>query len=103
MKKLLDYDPQTGISHTFHYDETTDEARITSEQPVQSIVEVNKAQFNDSDKRFGNKQTFHKVASIPLSIYAELTRSGKINDQAYMKRWLNDPENRVFKTKNVTI
>ena len=38
MKKLLDTDPITGIRHVFNYDETTDEAVITAEQDVSSII-----------------------------------------------------------------
>ena len=29
----------------------------------------------------------------------QLQASGKITDQAYMKRWLNDPDNRFFRTR----
>ena len=29
----------------------------------------------------------------------EMKAEGKLDDQAYMKRWLNDPDNRAFRTR----
>ena len=38
------------------------------------------------------------VAEIPMVIYQQAMREGWIKDKAKFKRWLNDPENRFFRT-----
>ena len=96
MKKLLDTDPNTGIRHVFHYDETTDEATITAEQDVNTVIEANKAHYNDAPDRYGE---FTRVAQIPMVIYWDLKKKGILDDQVALKRWLNDPDNRFFRTR----
>lgn len=100
MKKILDTDPITGIRHVFNYDDSTDEVTITAEQDVSSLLDVNKSEFNERHGRFGE---LTKVASIPNVILVELKKNGILNDQKAFKRWLNDPENRFFRTRPGTI
>lgn len=100
MKKLLDTDPITGIRHVFHYDEVTDEATITAEQDVSNVIELNKQEYNDAPDRFGE---WSKVATLPMVVYYDLKKKGILDDQVALKRWLNDPENRFFRTRPGTI
>jgi hypothetical protein len=51
------------------------------------------------DERAGWKGEFHRVASIPMSLYVQLRAEGKLDDQEYMKRWLNSSENQFFRTR----
>jgi len=39
------------------------------------------------------------VASIPLSIYYDLKRQGIVDDPVRLKRWLNDSDNKYFRTR----
>lgn len=96
---LLDHDPTTGITEFFDYDDNTDLVTIRTEQDVTDLAEQNKALFNDVDNphRFGGE--WHRVAQIPSTVYNELYQSGKIHDKQYMRRFLNDPDNRVFRTR----
>ena len=96
--KIFDVNPELGITRTWHYNDETDEATIQTQQDVTAIVEENKNEFNQVDER-AKWGEFSRVASIPLSLYYELKKDGKLEDQAYMKRWLNDPENRHFRTR----
>lgn len=96
--KIFDVNPELGITRTWHYNDETDEATIQTQQDVTAIVEENKNEFNQVDER-AKWGEFSRVASIPLSLYYELKKEGKLEDQAYMKRWLNDPENRHFRTR----
>jgi hypothetical protein len=96
MKKLLDTDPISGIRHVFHYDNATDIATITAEQDVNEVIEANKQQFNDAPTKHGE---WNKVASIPMVIYMDLKKKGIVDDPVAMKRWLNDPDNRFFRTR----
>ena len=96
--KIFDVNPDLGITRTWHYNDETDEATIQTQQDVTDIIEENKNEFNQVDER-AKWGEFSRVASIPLSLYYELKKEGKLEDQAYMKRWLNDPENRHFRTR----
>jgi len=41
---------------------------------------------------------FRHVAEIPMVIYQQMVRDGSINDKKALKKWLNDPDNRLFRT-----
>ncbi|CDM57380.1 hypothetical protein [Rhizobium favelukesii] len=106
MKKLLSHDPLTGISNVFHYDPSVDEQNfvIQTVQETTPIIEANKAEMQKSAALGSSgKETLVKVASIPLTVYFELKRKGLTNDPVAMKRWLNDPDNRFFRTREGTI
>jgi hypothetical protein len=86
----------------------TDEGELVIEtvQDVSGIVESNRKQFNAYDERakwsdhlFGNK-----IASIPLTVIDELNKQGimrgfHVLDQTRFKAWLNNPDNRAFRTR----
>lgn len=100
-KKIISDDSATtGIVTSFQYDADTDEAIISKEQDVSAIIEANKAEFNDAPDRWGE---WTKVGSIPLSVYYELERKGILHDQKALASWLNDPDNRAFRTRPGTI
>lgn len=100
MKKLFSHDPLTGITKFFHYDEAQDAKNfvIESVQQTTPIVEANKEEFNNS-RASTRGEEFVKVASIPLTIYFDLKKRGIANDPVALKRWLNDPDNRAFRTR----
>jgi hypothetical protein len=52
-----------------------------------------------TDNKANWKGEWHHVASIPESIYFQLKADGKIDDPVYMKKWLNDPDNRFFRVR----
>lgn len=97
---ILDYSPETGVLEKFHFDDTFDGGRIIHEveQDVTDIVEDCKAHMASTDERarYGDMA---RVASIPMSIFHQLLAEGIINDQQKMKDWLNNPDNRVFRTR----
>jgi hypothetical protein len=99
-KRLINDDAFTGVKTYFNYDADKDEAVISKEQDVSAIIEANKAEFNAAPARWGE---WTKVGSIPISVYYELERQGILNDQKAMAKWLNDPDNRAFRTRPGTI
>ena len=96
--RLFDYDEYTGLKKVWHYDAEKDEATIETVQDISSIIEMNKIDQTQSDNN-GWKGEFHHVARIPLSVYYKLQAECKLNDDAYMKSWLNNPDNRFFRVK----
>ena len=100
MKRILDYDPVTKITQWYHYDDITGNISLENVQDVTDIVEHNKRIFNQADERKTWKGDTHKVASIPNVIYHQLAKaSNNFKDQAVIRRWLNDPDNKVFRTR----
>jgi hypothetical protein len=97
-KKLFDFDPTTGTTKWWHYDADSDEATIETVFEVGDIVEQNKAQYSATDERTRWGE-WSKVASIPMPLFYRLKKDGIIDDPSAMKRWLNDPDNRFFRTR----
>ena len=98
-KRLFSTDADQGITRIFHYDEETDQATIQTQQDVTAIIEENKQEYAQVDER-ARWGEWSKVASIPMSIYFQLKAEGKLDDQAYMKKFLNDPDNKYFRTRS---
>ena len=68
MKRVLDYDPATGITQWFHFDDTTGDIGLQTQQDVTAVIEGTKSAFNQTDERKPWKGDVHKVASIPMAI-----------------------------------
>ena len=97
--KLFDINPVTGTRKMWHYDAEKDEATIETIIDATQIVSDNKDRFNSFDEKANWKGEIHHVASIPMALFYQMKAEGKLDDQAYMKRWLNDPDNRAFRTR----
>jgi hypothetical protein len=79
---------------------------IETRQDISAILEQNKKEYNSYDERarwsdhvFGNK-----VASIPMTVIDELNKQGimrgfAVLDEKRFKAWLNERDNRVFRTR----
>lgn len=94
---LIDVDPITGKRRVLHYDAVEDKFTVETVQPVDDLIASNKALFNEAPERMGGEMI--RVASIPLNIYFQLKQEGVIDDPARLKKWLNDPDNRAFRTR----
>lgn len=92
------FDHMGDVTEMFHYDNVDESFTIETLQDVEPLIEVNKAQYNGAPEVGRFRGDMHKVASIPLTIYYDLKRKGVIDDPKRMKAWLNDPDNRVFRT-----
>jgi hypothetical protein len=95
---VMSHDTMTGVSQVYHRDNADGMVTITQEQEVAPIIEHNKAEFNDAPQRW-NLNGFNKIASLPLTVYYDLKAKGILDDEAAFKRWLNDSENRHFRTR----
>lgn len=98
-KRLFDVNEQQAIQRIWHYNHETDEITIQTQQDVTDVIEANKAVYNAVDEKANWKGEWHLVASIPESLYYKMKAEGKIDDQEYMKKWLNDPDNQFFRTR----
>lgn len=101
-RAYIDQNPDTGTFTEYVYDDATDEISLINGQDMTGIIEANKARL--AEPRFRkNGEEFRRVACIPLSIAMELKQSGRAYDKEAMKRWLNDPDNRFFRTNSEVV
>jgi hypothetical protein len=97
--ELFDSDPVFGTLTNFHYDSLDEDAfTIETVQDVEPVLELNKAQYNSVNERTQMGDVAH-VARIPLVIWQDLVKRGIANDEARLKAWLNDPDNRFMRTR----
>jgi hypothetical protein len=95
--RLLEHDAAAGLTEYFHYDATTEGFTIETRQDVTALIEGNKYLHNeDTGGKFGE---LTRVASIPLPVYWELKQQGIIDDQKKFRAWLNNSDNRFFRTR----
>lgn len=96
--RVFDVDTFLGTTTLFHPD---GEGGYTLEtiQDVEDIIEANKLLYNDVDERARYGETWTRHASVPLIVWQQWAKEGDINDPTYLKKKLNDIENRFFKTR----
>lgn len=117
MRRLLDYDPMTGMYEWFHGHGDGGFTIETYQDPavVDAILERNKREANDRDKmKRGIKRGFMRAACIPIGVQHkwmkeehfdiyEGTRGTKPHKltpsgERKFKRLLNSPDYRYLKT-----
>lgn len=105
MQRLFERNPFTGIQRIFVPSDDGNKFDIVSQQEVEGIVEDTKYNYNITPhkriQKFKGDSTL--AAQIPLTLFWELKRKGIADDDAAMKRWLNDPDNRVFRLQSGTV
>lgn len=80
------------------YEEEPGKTYMCTQTVHDEVIERNKQLYNDSaGKRWGDGKI---AASIPLAHYfhSGLAEARKQEDEKWIKRWLNDPDNRAFRT-----
>ena len=89
--------------HTEWIDEPDNTVTITTHQDVEPILDQNKIEYNAyGDKlSLGKRGEWHKGASIPFNVYEQWQNetNGAIDkDPKLRAMYLNDPDNKYFKT-----
>lgn len=87
------------VGTRFHYEESGDKLIVERVQDIEPILESNKQAANQAAATWGSD--LNKVASIPFVIIEKYRNQGidLMRDPVAMKRFLNDPDNRYFRTK----
>ena len=88
---------------TFHSNTNEDEFTVHTVQDTEPILDENKRAFNDYGDLLtpGKSGEGLRVASIPLTVWTQWMRetNGDIQkDPELMKKYLNDPDNKYFRT-----
>ena len=94
---LFDWDALTGRS--VWYLEDGNKTHWRTDYPVESTLSENTAVRNIAQKAWTGD--YHRVASIPLNVAYDsgMVDASSQNDTKYMSKWLNDPDNRGWRTK----
>lgn len=100
----------SGVDVSFQQDSESG-LYVLREQDVAPNVEHNRQQYNDTDIFKRLKSFMWPVASIPVNVYMDLMRQGivrfeggrRVVDEVKLRRWLNDPDNRHFRTTPGTV
>ena len=98
-RRVLDRDPLSGVTRYWSWDPEQQASVIETVHDVTPILEHNKALQARTDERAGWKGNWHRVAAIPLSLYFALKQKGITKDRKALRKWLNDPDNRLFRTR----
>ena len=94
--RLFSIDERTKTKKTFHYDDDDGSFVIATKQDIQPVLEVAREERNESRGFKGDG--FHKVASIPNVIWWDLVARGIAHDDKKLLKWLEEQDNKVFKT-----
>lgn len=101
--KIFDVNPLFNIVRLWHYDTDTDQVTIETRQGMNdnynALIDMNNAERNQTSAKTPYRDGMHHVARIPIVKLEELMRKGITRDQKAMKKWLNDPENRYYRTR----
>lgn len=94
--ELMDFDPLTGRSVWSYFDGLKTVYR--TDYPVDGLIKQNaELRATASDDWKGD---WHRVASVPMNLhYEKLAAAHEQGDYRYVSRWLNDSDNRAFRTK----
>lgn len=91
MSEFLDYDPVTGISHYFDYNEATGDAIITSQGDVEPLLNHTRSLANDKATDGGIKKGWWLYAKIPPIVMLKMRAKGiDIHDSNATKRIIQE-------------
>lgn len=108
--RFFDHDPFTGATEYFHWDPETEGFTMQTQQDLTALVEMNTELWNDNEKHTRYKDGIGgRVAQIPAVIMMELSKAGILSpagailDEKRFRAWLNDSDNRAFRTRPGTV
>lgn len=96
---LYEHDHATGRTVWHLFDGEKDVFRV--DYPVDATIAENAAIRNEASRAW--KGDYHRIASIPLGLLHDekigLMEASRQGDDRYLSKWLNDIDNRAWRTK----
>ena len=94
---LYEWDKYSG--RTVWMKETVEGTIFRTDYPVDSITKLNAEHRAIADRAW--KGDYHQIASIPLNLLYDsgLNEAATQQDGKFLSKWLNDSDNRAFRTK----
>ena len=102
MPKIFSQDLDTRTAQIAH-DDGEGNVIIETVQDIKPFLEQNKNSYAQIDER-ARWGEFTHIASIPFTVIQQLNKEGilkgfHIVEPKKLKAWLNDPDNRFFRTR----
>lgn len=98
--ELQSWDPVTGRTTWIMFD--GEKTVIRTDTPVAASIEENLLVRNATPE--GWKGDYHRIASVPMQLLYDdnlgLNKAIQQGDDKYLSRWLNDGDNRAWRTKD---
>ena len=91
MTKRTLIDSKTGSTSEFITED--DKIIYHTKQDIQPVIEHCKALAENKPGK-----DFRHVAEVPMVIYQKAMREGWARDQKAWRKWLNNPNNKLFRT-----
>ncbi|WP_455918763.1 hypothetical protein [Ensifer canadensis] len=94
---LYEHDMMTGRSVWHYFDGEKDVFRV--DYPVDNLISENQEVRNSAEKAW--RGDWHRVASIPLNIAHDsgIVQAHSEGDDKFVKHFLNNSDNRAWRTK----
>ena len=96
---LYEWDPKIG-RQVWYRENPDGSVTWRSDYEVEPTIDINAAQRNMAAPGWAGD--YHHVASIPLNILYDsgMAQAHTEGDNAFVSRWLNDSDNRAWRTKD---
>ena len=93
--------PEAGIVKLFHFDSDTEEVTLEIQHDVEPVVGATRSVYNDFDERANWKGDWHHVGIIPMEILQDIMTKNPAREdqQRALRTWLNNPDNRAFRSR----
>ena len=96
------------VETRWHDDESAGQFTIERVQDVEPILDNNKRLLNDGTNGYSKTKDLKRVASIPLVVIEQWMKKDGVNflslsgpeRQKYLRKKLNDPDNRWLRTSD---
>lgn len=100
MDRVFSHDPLTGKTVYFHMDEDDESFTLETHEPMDPVVEAAKRSSASVDER-ARWNTMEHVGWMPGTVHAKIMRENPEREdyQRAMKKWINDPDNRGFRSR----
>lgn len=94
---LVTWDPKTQ-RQTWRRENPDGSVTMRTDMPADDTLEENLIARNSASSGWAGD--WHRIASVPMNkFFAELSEAHSHGDERYISRWLNDSDNRAFRTK----
>ena len=95
---LFDEDPITGTRTIFVPEGDDGDFTLVYEQEIDDLLGDNQENRKERDSH-ARWDDINHIARIPNILLWEMKKKGILDDEKEMKKWLNDPDNKVFRTR----
>lgn len=104
MREVTILDQRGGVLKTIHTDSHSNSMfEVTTEDLDPLIRQADRMRHARGTKTQDFEEGMVVAGYIPIHVAERMMREGSFNDEAALKRWLNDPQNECFRVWKGTV